>query len=64
MLLFDMISLIHQFLIHISDKNDRIHISPNFYTFTTLLLPLKSVYYREYITPAIYVVATTRHKVQ
>ena len=54
MLLFDVISLIHQFLIHISDKNNRIHILPNFHIFPTLLLPLESVYYKEYITPAIY----------
>ena len=49
MLLFDVISLIYQFLIDTSDETDRIHILPNFHLFPTLLLPLESVYYRESI---------------
>ena len=49
MLLFDVISLIYQFLIDISDETDGIHILPNFHLFPTLLLLLESVYYRESI---------------
>jgi len=49
MLLFDVISLIYQFLIHTSDETDGIHILPNFHLFSILLLLLESVYYREYI---------------
>ena len=50
MLLFDVISFTHQFLIHISDETNGIHILPNFHLFPTLLLLLESVYYGEYIS--------------
>ena len=49
MLLFDVISLIYQFLIDTSDETDGIHILPNCHLFSTLLLLLECVYYREYI---------------
>ena len=48
MLLFDVISFTYQFLIHISNETNGIHILPNFHLSSILLLLLESDYYGEY----------------